>query len=176
MRRTVYIETSIVSYLAARPSRDLITAAHQQLTALWWDRRRQEFDLYVSQLVLDEAAAGDLDAAQRRGAILETLPLLDITDEVTSLAAALVRGVPLPPRAGADALHIAVAACHGMDFLLTWNCAHIANAELRPWSSVSAASAAMSLLFSAPRRAHGRTDDGQSTRWGPHGKTPSSPR
>ena len=74
VRPTVYIETSIVSYLAARPSRDLITAARQQLTALWCDRRRQEFDLYVSQLVLDEAAAGDLDAAQRRGAILDGSP------------------------------------------------------------------------------------------------------
>ncbi len=165
VRPTVYIETSIVSHLAARPSRDLITAAHQQLTALWWDRRRQEFDLYVSQLVLDEAAAGDLDAAQRRGAILETLPLLDITDEVTSLAAALVRGVPLPPRAGADALHIAVAACHGMDFLLTWNCAHIANAELRPLvERVCRERGYVAPVLCTPDEFMGGMDDGQSTR------------
>jgi hypothetical protein len=121
-----------VSYLAARPSRDLITAGHQQTTHEWWERRRRDFELYVSQLVLDEAAAGDPGAAERRAAVCEGLPLLDVIPEATALAAALVLEVPLPAKAGADALHIAIAACHGMDYLLTWNCAHIANAELRP--------------------------------------------
>lgn len=132
MRRTVYVETSIISYLAARPSRDLITAAHQQVTHTWWHERRPEFDLYASQVVLDEAAAGDPEAATRRAELLAGLPLLDITAEVAELAAALIERVPLPPRAGADAAHIAIAAYHGIDFLLTWNSAHIANAEMRP--------------------------------------------
>jgi hypothetical protein len=132
MKPTAYLETSIVSYLAARPSRDLITAGHQQTTHEWWQQRREDFELYVSQLVLDEAAAGNSDAAERRGTLVEGLPLLDVTPEATALASALVRDVPLPAKAGADALHIAIAACHGMDYLLTWNCAHIANAELRP--------------------------------------------
>ena len=81
---------------------------------------------------MDEARAGDPEAAERRRALLTGVPLLDVTPEVAELAAALIARVPLPPRAGGDAAHIAVAACHGIDFLLTWNSTHIANAELRP--------------------------------------------
>lgn len=132
MRRTVYVETSILSYLAGRPSRDLIVAARQQLTHAWWQERRAAFDLYISQVVLDELRAGDPDAAERRAAFVVDFPLLDMIPDVAELAAALIARVPLPPRAGADAVHIAVAACHGMEFLLTWNSTHIANAELRP--------------------------------------------
>ena len=132
MRRTAYVETSIISYLAARPSRDLIVAARQQITPTWWQERRPCFDLYVSQVVLDEARAGDPEAAERRMALLAPLPVLDMTPEVAELAAVLIERVPLPPRAGADAAPIAVAAYHGMDFLVTWNSTHIANAELRP--------------------------------------------
>jgi len=131
MTPTVYIETSIISYLAAQPSRDLVTAAHQQITYDWWRRRRSAFDLFVSQLVIDEAAAGDPDGAARRSALIAELPLLDVTPAVTSFAAFLVEAAALPVRAGADALHIALAAVHGVDYLLTWNCAHIANAGLR---------------------------------------------
>ena len=132
MRSAIYVETSILSYLAARPSRDLIVAARQLLTHTWWRERRPRFDLYVSQVVVDEVRAGDPEAAERRVTLLAGLPMLDVTPEVADLAAALIARVPLPPRAGADAAHIAVAACHGMDFLPTWNSAHIANAELRP--------------------------------------------
>jgi predicted nucleic acid-binding protein len=128
---TVYVETSIISYLAAQPSRDLVTAAHQQITHDWWQRRRAVFDLFVSQLVIDEAAAGDPDAAARRSALIAGFPLLDVTHTVTAFAAFLSREIALPSRAGADALHIAIATVHGMDYLLTWNCTHIANAELR---------------------------------------------
>ena len=132
MPRTVYVETSIFSYLAGRPSRDLVAAARQQLTHTWWRTRRAAFDLYISQVVIDEVRAGDPDAAQRRVALAADVPLLDVTPDVAELAAALIERVPLPPRSGADAAHIAVAAYYGMDFLLTWNSAHIANAELRP--------------------------------------------
>jgi predicted nucleic acid-binding protein len=117
--------------LAAQPSRDLVTAAHQQITYDWWRRRRSAFDLFVSQLVIDEAAAGDPDAAARRSTLIAELPLLDVTPAVTSFAAFLVEAAAFPVRAGADALHIALAAIHGVDYLLTWNCAHIANAGLR---------------------------------------------
>jgi hypothetical protein len=130
--RTVYLETSIISYLAAHPSRDLVTAARQELTREWWKRRRASFALYVSEAVLAEARAGDREAAARRAAILVDLPLLDITAEVTQLAQAVAHGLRLPRRARADAVHIAVAAGHGMEFLLTWNSTHIANAERRP--------------------------------------------
>lgn len=131
MQRRVYIETSIVSYLAGRPSRDLVVAGRQQLTHTWWEQRRAAFDLYISQVVLDEVRAGDPDAARRRSALVADLPLLDVTTDVAELAAALIDRVPLPRQAAADAAHIAVAAYHGMDFLLTWNVAHIANASLR---------------------------------------------
>jgi PIN domain len=129
---TVYIETSVISYLAAHPSRDLITAAHQQITHSWWQGRRSEFLIFASQVVLDESAAGDPQMASKRMEILKNVPLLEITPEVADLAATLIMRLPLPPRAGADAAHIAVAAYHGMNFLLTWNCSHIANAVLRP--------------------------------------------
>ena len=128
----IYLETSVVSYLAARPSRDLITAAHQQLTHVWWEARRPEFEILVSQLVLDEAAGGDALVVKKRLAYLRDLPLLAIDKRVEILARDLIVGVGLPPRAGADAVHIAVASRHEVDFLLTWNCAHIANAQLRP--------------------------------------------
>jgi predicted nucleic acid-binding protein len=128
----VYLETSVISYLAARPSRDLITAARQQLTHEWWRLRRPQFEVYISQLVLDEASAGDPEAATRRVAILASLSLLDITPEAVALARQLLELAGLPEQAGADALHIATAACHGMNYLLTWNSTHIANAELRP--------------------------------------------
>jgi len=132
MLQAVYLESSIISYLAARPSRDIIVAARQQLTQEWWQRRRSAFDIYVSELVLAEIQAGDPEAAERRSAVIDGIALLEISDEATDLAEYIVLDAGLPEKAAADALHIAIAACHGMHYLLTWNAAHIANAELRP--------------------------------------------
>jgi predicted nucleic acid-binding protein len=126
----VYLETSFISYLASKRSRDLITAGHQQLTQEWWDTRQSDFELYVSQRVIDEASARDEEAAQRRLGFLQGLVLLDLNEEVVRLADVLVRNGPFPPVAAADAVHVAVATVHGIDFLLTWNCRHIANAEI----------------------------------------------
>jgi hypothetical protein len=117
--------------LTAWPSRDLVRAAHQQITREWWDKRRAEFELYISQVVLRECQAGDVTAAADRLKVLEGLPLLEQTQEATKFGQALVDQVPLPERAALDALHVAIAAVHGMDYLLTWNCTHIANATLR---------------------------------------------
>ena len=128
---SVYIETSLVSYLTARPSRDLLVAAHQQLTVAWWDEQRTRYELFTSQVVLAEARAGDPDAAQRRLAVLERLPLLDVADTAIALAARLVTEQALPAQAAQDALHLAIACVHGMEYLLTWNCTHLANARLR---------------------------------------------
>src|SRR5262245_3388290 len=128
---TVYIETSIVSYLTARPSRDLLVAAHQQLTVVWWDEQRTRYEIFTSQVVLAEARAGDPDAAQQRLTVLERLPLLDMTDAAVALASMLVTGQALPAQAAQDALHLAVACVHGMQYLLTWNWTHLANAPLR---------------------------------------------
>lgn len=130
---TIYIETSIVSYLTARTrsSRDLTQAARQQMTTKWWWHSRSEFDPYISQFVLDEATRGNAAAAARRLDALEGIPLLRLTDTVTDLGATLVAKGGLPEKARLDALHVAVAAVHGMDYLLTWNCKHIANATHR---------------------------------------------
>jgi predicted nucleic acid-binding protein len=125
-----YIETSVVSYLTAWPSRDLVRAAQQQVTREWW-ATRGSFDLFTSQFVFDEAAAGDEDAAASRLAVLQEAVLLETTEDTILLAEKLVAGGGLPPKARVDALHIAVAVVHGMDYLVTWNCRHIANASLR---------------------------------------------
>jgi len=130
MKPSLYLETTIPSYLVARPSRDLIVASHQQLTREWWNKRQRDFDICISQLVLDEATAGDAKTAQRRLELLKPFPLLALTDEVLLLARALIEHGPIPPKAARDAAHIAVAAVHGVHFLVTWNCAHIANAEI----------------------------------------------
>lgn len=131
MKRTVYLETSIIGYLASRPSRDLLTAANQQLTHDWWIDHRGSFELRISQFVLNECNAGDPTAAQERSQFLDGLPLLAHSEEIQLLADELVRQVPLPNQAEVDALHIATAAVHGVDYLLTWNCKHIANASFR---------------------------------------------
>ena len=131
MKPKLYLETTIASYLTAWPSRDLVMAANQETTREWWANRRDAFEIFVSQTVIKESSAGDPDAAQRRLEVLQPFPRLDITDEVESLAAKLIAVVPLPPKAQADALHIAAAAVHQMNYLLTWNCTHIANATLR---------------------------------------------
>ena len=132
MPPTVYVETTIFSYLTARPTKDVVAAARQQVTQRWWATRRETFTLLVSELVLEEAADGDREAAERRLAVVRPLPLVNITERALVLAPALQALARLPVRAGADALHIALAAVHGIDYLLTWNLRHIANAELRP--------------------------------------------
>ena len=130
MSHRAYIETSIVSYLTAWPSRDLIQAAHQQVTREWWTTRGT-FELFISQFVLDEAAAGDAKAAAERLDALRDIAMLDVTEDAILLAADLVAGGGLPAKARLDALHVAMATVHGMNFLVTWNCKHIANATTR---------------------------------------------
>ena len=132
MKATVYLETSIIGYLTSRPSRDLITAANQQLTHEWWTDHRESFDIFISQFVIDECGEGDAVAAQERLEVLTDIRQLDTIEDVENVAEELVKQVPLPEKAGVDALHIAIATVHGMEYLLTWNCTHIANAALRP--------------------------------------------
>lgn len=127
----VYVETSVVSYLTSRLSRDLIVAGHQQITQEWWANHRGKFELFVSQTVLEEATAGDPEAVRQRLSAMENLPLLEITEEAITLAKELVRLGPLPQKAEVDALHIAITVTNRVDYLLTWNCKHLANAALR---------------------------------------------
>ena len=130
MKPRVYVETSVISYLTGRPSRDLVTAAHQQITRDWWEQRSR-FDLFVSQAVLTEAALGDADAASRRLEALGEAAVLPATAEAADLAERLIRERAIPAAAAIDALHVAVAVANGMDYLVTWNCTHIANAARR---------------------------------------------
>jgi predicted nucleic acid-binding protein len=131
MKQRVYLETTIVSYLTAHRSNDPILAAHQSLTREWWDHRRYSFDLVISELVLREASAGDPEAARRRMARLSEIVSVAISEESAVLAEALVGAGPIPAEYGEDALHIALCAVNGIDYLLTWNCKHLANAAHR---------------------------------------------
>lgn len=129
---SVYIETSIVSYLTARPSRDLRAAAWQQITAQWWAHQRAKYRLFTSELVIVEASAGDREAAGPRLKMLQTVTGLRVSEEVRGLAAKLTEGGGVPSEAEIDALHIAVACVYEVDYLLTWNCRHINNAAVKP--------------------------------------------
>ena len=130
--KSIYLESSVVSYLAARPSRDLVVAGNQQVTRDWWDTSRGECELFVSDVVVAECAAGDPTAASERSAFLAGLPVLTTTEEAAALADALFSAMALPRKAALDALHIGLAAANGIDILLTWNCAHIANPFMMP--------------------------------------------
>ncbi|MBM4127214.1 MAG: type II toxin-antitoxin system VapC family toxin [Nitrospira sp.] len=131
MAFSVYVETSVISYYAARPSRDIVTAARQAITQEWWNEARQYYEIYISVLVAEEANAGDAVAAQKRSDALSGLPLLEMNDAAESLARQLIDGGLIPKTSAEDALHIALATVHGMDFLLTWNFRHINNAEAK---------------------------------------------
>lgn len=131
MSETVYIETSIIGYLTARSSNNLILMAQVEATREWWDIRCSQFTLYISQTVLDEVARGDTEIASRRLELLRDFPLLEVSEAVENLAAQFLAKSNLPPKAADDALHIAVATVYGLDYLLTWNCKHIANAQIQ---------------------------------------------
>lgn len=131
MSETVYIETSILGYLTARPSRDLVVAANIEITREWWDTRRSDFQLYASQAVVKETLQGDAQIASKRLEIIQALPLLDLNQSVLDLAEQFLERSSLPAKANVDAVHIAAATVHGMDYLLTWNCKHIANAQIQ---------------------------------------------
>jgi hypothetical protein len=126
MKRKIHVETSVISYLTARPSKTIIGAAHQQITLAWWELR-SDYELLVSQSVWQECAAGDPVAAQKRLEALDGIPVLAVTQDMFHLAEALIEQGIIPTKAIEDALHIAVSTLHHIDFLLTWNCRHIAN-------------------------------------------------
>lgn len=131
-QNTVYIETSVVSYLTARPTTDLLAAACQKITIDWWEEQKSGFDLYTSEITIQEADRGDQGARRRRLAALCEVPILPMTDVVRALASSLLRAGALPEKALNDALHVAHAAVHGIDYLLTWNYKHLDNAITKP--------------------------------------------
>jgi hypothetical protein len=131
MKPKLYLETTIPSYLVARPSRHLYVAANQQITHDWWDFRRGQCDLHISELVVIEAKAGDAAMAARRLQLLEGVPVLAVGNEILELAEELMVAGSIPRKAVRDATHIATAAVYQCEFLLTWNCRHIANAGIQ---------------------------------------------
>jgi hypothetical protein len=130
VKRRVYLETTIASYLTARRSRDLVIRAHQEITIEWWAQHRQRFEIFISDLVLREAARGDRDAAAKRLEELAGIAVLEMSEDARELAREFVNRGLIPQKAVEDAFHVAIATAQGMEFLLTWNCRHIANAEI----------------------------------------------
>ena len=124
----VYVETSIPSYLAAKPSRDLVIAAQQQITHQWWETAFENFDLYISEIVIDEIQAGDPSIARKRLDLVEGLAILKSDAETLRLTKFYDAELGLTGRARADLPHFAFSVAYQMDFLATWNCSHIANA------------------------------------------------
>jgi hypothetical protein len=131
MKPSVYIETTIISYLTAKPSRDLIIAAHQQITNEWWSDVRPQVDCYVSPFLIDEASRGDLTYAQKRLDEIIDFTVLEVNEEIEDLAQQYFAALQIPEKAKIDAFHLAVAAWHKMDYLLSWNCKHIASGRVQ---------------------------------------------
>src|SRR5215471_9874907 len=131
MKPTLYLETTIPSYYTARPVRDVIVLAHQEITRMWWEQRLPLFTIYISPVVLEEARQGDPEAAQRRLEVLAPFPVLEATAAIERLAETYMTQLSLPDKALRDVAHLAFACGYELDYLVTWNCTHIANAELR---------------------------------------------
>ncbi|KOR29627.1 hypothetical protein TI03_01865 [Achromatium sp. WMS1] len=129
--KSVYIESSIISYITARPSRDMVTAARQNITIEWWENYQDQLEIFVSELELEEIGCGDLIAANRRLEIVQNVPVLMINHDAIAIAQALTNEKAVPESSKEDALHIGIAASQEVDFLLTWNFKHINNANNR---------------------------------------------
>ena len=159
---SVYVETTVISYLVALPARDLVVAAHQQITLDWWGQRRPGFDCVISQVVIDEVSRGDPAEARKRLAMVDTLNVLAITTEVEDLTESIMKSGILPLRAVRDAAHVAVAAIHGIQYLLTWNCKHLANAQIsRRIAGVCATSGFQMPIICTPEELLEEIDDAE---------------
>jgi predicted nucleic acid-binding protein len=128
---TAYIETTIPSYYVSRPARDVVQIARQSATRRWWDGGCSGFDLFTSQETLDEAGRGDPGQASQRLGLLNEIPVLEVTPPVEQLTRRLLEVSLIPAGVASDALHIATASVHGVDFLVTWNFKHIVNPHIR---------------------------------------------
>ena len=130
MLPSIYLETTILSYLTAWRARDIVIAGKQEVTQEWWNERKKRFSIFISPYVVDEISCGDSKAAEKRLEKIKGIPVLTVDEEVARLAEAIIKEKLIPEKAATDASHIAIATKHGMDFILTWNCTHIANAEI----------------------------------------------
>ena len=130
MKESIYIETSVVSYYVSKPSRDIIVLAHQQITSEWWPKAVKRFDVYISEVVVEEAAAGNKESAEQRLNKLKGFLHLELTEKVEKIAQIYMEKLSIPKKALRDAAHLAVASVHNIDYLVTWNCVHLANGEI----------------------------------------------
>lgn len=152
----VYLETSFISYVCRRLSNDFLISAHQRVSRDWWENKRESFDICISQLVLDEVTAGNRDESLKRIELIKGIREILITPESISLAKNFIESGALPKKAADDALHMAVAAVSGADYLLTWNCKHIANAQIvRIITSICLASGYKSPVICTPLELNG---------------------
>ncbi len=155
-----YLETTFISYLVALPARDLVIAAHQQTTRDWWDFRRSNFRLLISQVVLDEISAGDESEVRKRLELVRSLEVLSASPDAEALTAAIVGTGVFPEKAVRDAAHIAVATVHGVEYLLTWNCRHLANAQIsRRLGRICSEYGFVMPTICTPEELFGETDD-----------------
>ena len=130
MKESIYIETSVVSYYVSKPSRDIIVLAHQQITSEWWPKAVKRFDVYISEVVVEEAAAGNKESAEQRLNKLKGFLHLELTEKVEKIAQIYMEKLSIPKKSLRDAAHLAVASVHNIDYLVTWNCVHLANGEI----------------------------------------------
>ena len=131
MKKTVYIESSVVSYLTAKSSRDLVIAAYQQITREWWNSESTKYDCFVSDFVFDEISRGDSNAASERMKAIENFKKLSLNQTVLDLAKHYEKGLGIPEKSKLDLYHLAISVGNGMDYILSWNFKHIANAFIR---------------------------------------------
>ena len=131
MKESLYLETSVVSYFTVRLSRDIIVLAHQEITRQWWEKAIQQFEIYISEPVMEEISTGDLEAVKRRLEKVDTFKRLELNVSVEKMAQVYVDRLKIPKKSALDAVHLAAASIHNMDYLVTWNCRYIANAVMR---------------------------------------------
>jgi hypothetical protein len=131
MKPTVYIETSVISYFTAKLSRDLIVAAHQQITHEWWEYCLPKFEAYISSFVIDEISKGDRDAVKKRLRAISQFLILQVSEDIAVLADRYGQAIDIPEKAKIDSFHLAIATWHGLDYLVSWNCKHIVSGKVR---------------------------------------------
>jgi hypothetical protein len=140
-KQKVYIETSVISYLTAKPSRDLVVAGHQKITSDWWDGSKSKFNCYISQFVIDEISKGDKIASSKRLEKTHNIPLLEYEEAIDNLAFNYTKLLNIPNKSKADSFHLAIAVWFEIDYLLSWNCKHLANAivtfKLREYNKIN---------------------------------------
>lgn len=130
MKESIYLETTVVSYYTSKPSRDIIALAHQEITRQWWPMAIRRFNVFISEVVIEEARLGNQEAAKRRLEELKNFPHLELNDKVEKMAQVYMKKLEIPEKSFRDAAHLAVASVHNIDYFLTWNCAHLANGEI----------------------------------------------